>query len=368
MNNSTEKKNYRGLLIAICAAIITAVIFFAVTLVIIPNSNYKAAVKLMESGKYEEAIAAFEALDDYKDSADKIEECNAAILENDYNNATALMDEGKYEEAISAFEALNSYKDSADRITECSYGIAVDLKNAGKYEEAIAAFEALNGYNDSTALIEKCEQLILLANARVGDYIYFGSYEQDNSAFNGKEDIEWLVLDRYDNMLFIISKYALDAKPYNENGGNLTWEKCTLRSWLNNDFYNTAFSEEDKLLIVQANITDDKNGTISDAGTTDNVFLLSIPEAEKYFSADNERQCIPTDYAIAQGAYTNSQYIVDGKPACWWWLRSPSSHWIRAALIDYHGLIDSNRVFYGTEALNGGNDCVRPALWINVDA
>ncbi len=366
--NNHENNKYRGLLIAICTAIITAAIFFAVTLVIIPNSNYNAAVKLMESGKYEEAIAAFEALDDYKDSADKIEECNAAILENDYNNATALMDEGKYEEAISAFEALNSYKDSADRITECSYEIAVDLKNAGKYEEAIAAFEALNGYNDSTALIEKCEQLILLANARVGDYIYFGSYEQDNSAFNGKEDIEWLVLDRYDNMLFIISKYALDAKPYNENGGNLTWEKCTLRSWLNNDFYNTAFSEEDKLLIVQANITDDKNGTISDAGTTDNVFLLSIPEAEKYFSADNERQCIPTDYAIAQGAYTNSQYIVDGKPACWWWLRSPSSHWIRAALIDYHGLIDSNRVFYGTEALNGGNDCVRPALWINVGA
>ena len=363
MNNHAEKKNYLGLLIAICVAAIAVADYFAVTLLIIPSNNYNAAVKLMESGKYEEAIATFEELDGYKDSADKIEECNAAILETNYNNAIALMDEGKYEEAISAFEALNGYKDSADKITECSYGIAVDLKSAGKYEEAIEAFEALNGYNDCTAQIEKCEQLILLANAQVGDYVYFGAYEQDNSSFNGKENIEWLVLDRYDNKIFVISKYALDAQPYNENGGEFSWGKSTLRSWLNNDFYDAAFSDEDKLLIIQANITDDKNGTTSDTGTSDNVFLLSITEAEKYFSSDDKRQCVPTDYAIAQGAYTNFQYTVDGKPACWWWLRSPSY-----ARIDYHGSVGSRRIFYGDEALSGGNGCVRPALWIDVGA
>ncbi|MBP3696995.1 MAG: hypothetical protein J6J45_05560, partial [Clostridia bacterium] len=71
------------------------------------------------------------------------------------------------------------------------------------------------------------------SDTQVGDYITFGSYEQDNDLSNGKEPIEWLVLDKQDGKVLVISKYALDAKPYNDEYVDVTWETCTLRSWLN---------------------------------------------------------------------------------------------------------------------------------------
>jgi tetratricopeptide (TPR) repeat protein len=86
-------------------------------------NRYANAVALMEAGKYEVAITAFEALDGYKDSNDKIKQC----LDNQYAAAEALMEAGKYEEAIAAFEELDGYKDSADNVETCKYNRAVSL-------------------------------------------------------------------------------------------------------------------------------------------------------------------------------------------------------------------------------------------------
>ena len=113
-------------------------------------------------------------------------------------------------------------------------------------------------------------------------------------------------------------------------------------------------------MIQTTTVTADKNpkyATPPGNNTKDKVFLLSIPEANKYFSSDEARMCAPTDYAIAQGAVTNDNYSVDGKAAGWWWLRSPGGHDICAALVAYDG---------GPSSSYHGNDGVRPALWINL--
>lgn len=67
-------------------------------------------------------------------------------------------------------------------------------------------------------------------------YIKFGHYEQDNDASNGKEAIEWEVLGYEDGELLLISRYILDAVPYNYEWTDVTWETCALRKWLNDDF------------------------------------------------------------------------------------------------------------------------------------
>ena len=77
-------------------------------------------------------------------------------------------------------------------------------------------------------------------NIKVGDYVNFGTYEQDNNTSNGKEEVEWLVLEVKDGKALIISKYALDCKPYNTGLTGATWETCTLRKWLNNNFINAV--------------------------------------------------------------------------------------------------------------------------------
>ncbi len=87
--------------------------------------------------------------------------------------------------------------------------------------------------------------------------------------------------------------------------------------------------------------------------TKDRVFLLSIVEAEKYFSSDDARKCIATDYATARGVACNSyNYTL-------WWLRSPGYQFNYAAYVDSKGSVD----FHGHRA-DYYNFAVRPALWI----
>jgi tetratricopeptide (TPR) repeat protein len=154
----------------IASPIIVVVLAFIIILnvVIIPNGNYNDAIALMNAGKYEEAISAFEKLDGYRDSEDKVNECETLILDNKYQAAVSLLNGSKYAEALAVFESLNGYKDSATKITACKAGIqeneyqsALALMDEGNYAEAISAFEKLNGYKDSEDKIIECETNIL---------------------------------------------------------------------------------------------------------------------------------------------------------------------------------------------------------------
>ena len=196
-----------------------------------------------------------------------------------------------------------------------------------------------------------------LQNAAVGESIKFGFYEQDNNTLNGKEEIEWLVLAVEDNKALVISKYALDCQKYNSASENITWEECDLRDWLNSNFLNEAFSARHQNMIAEASVPADKNPKYStDPGnaTTDQVFLLSIIEAEEYFTS----KCKPTKYAVANGAYVNS-----GNGMCWWWLRSPGRGQNYAACAMSEGWINC-----GGSNIDFAHGCVRPAMWIDLGA
>ena len=147
------KKKKIVLIVTAIAACLVIAFLVVLTNVIIPNGKYDDAVALMNAGKYDEAISAFETLNGYKDSNAKIVECNTAILDGEYNNALALMNEGKYEEAIAAFEALDGYKDSKEQITVCNYEpkyrSAEGLLDEGKKYEAAVAFAKIKEYSDA---------------------------------------------------------------------------------------------------------------------------------------------------------------------------------------------------------------------------
>ncbi len=121
----------------------------------------------------------------------------------------------------------------------------------------------------------------------VGDYYTFGSYEQDNDLTNGSEPIEWQVLDVQDGEALLLSRYALASKPFEENKNSEAWESCSLRAWLNGEFYDAVFTRDEKASIIDGEVQAEKNpkyGTSSGNNTEDKVFLLSVPEAEIYFS------------------------------------------------------------------------------------
>lgn len=199
-----------------------------------------------------------------------------------------------------------------------------------------------------------------LKNAKIGDYITFGHYEQDSDTSNGKEAIEWLVLDKQGDKILVISKYALDCQPYNAEHDPVTWGTCALRVWLNRDFYNNAFSSEEKAKIPTVTVSPD---TIPDcydidpgSATHDRMFLLNIYEAYMYFYSDDDRKCEPTEYVKSKDTFTYES-------GCCWWLRSPGGLQYEACYVEGNGSIDE----YG-DFVNRDFIAVRPAMWIDLGA
>ena len=170
-----------------------------------------------------------------------------------------------------------------------------------------------------------------LKNAKVGDEIYFG-------ISNGQK-LWWRIIKLQDGKALVLSKCIVCKMPYNQFRNCVTWEKCTLRNWLNSDFIEGTFTQAERAIIQTSELTNGSNPEYKTPGgvtTTDKVFLLSIYEAWKY---DQER-------AIG---------------SCWW-LRSPGNNQDNAVYVFENGQINS----YGTN-ITDYEVGVRPAMWIQLD-
>ena len=116
-----------------------------VNAVVIPSNNYKTASELLSDGKYQEAIAAFEKLNGYKDSEEQIEKCYDAI----YQNAIELKGNGDNDEAARIFKYLDGFKDSEEMLKECEEILEkerIEAENKALYQEACVALQ--NGNYD----------------------------------------------------------------------------------------------------------------------------------------------------------------------------------------------------------------------------
>ena len=195
------------------------------------------------------------------------------------------------------------------------------------------------------------------------DCIYFGNYYQSNSST--KEPIKWRVLSVNGNDAFLLADQNLDAKPYNEKFTDVTWATCTLRTWLNDAFLNTAFTSAEQVAIKNTTVVNDDNPYYDIEGgenTTDKVYLLSIAEASntaygfngEFRTQRETREAKNTAYAKECGAWTSRNG--------YWWLRSPSYYSRSASSVNNYG--------YGTD--NGTDvdydNAVRPALHLNLSS
>ena len=328
------------------------------------NAIYDAAIKQMQGddkqiSNYETAIRQFRSIPGWRDADEKIDICQRKIeeLKEDRLALEQLIEKKRIADrkrkkmmrmaaAIIVLVFVVSNLITKVIIPNGKYNAAVTLYNAGKYDEAIEAFVALDGYKDSAEQIEKCyigkfgEKKNPLS---IGDTCIFGSYEQDGNTSNGTEAIEWVVLANEGYRVLLISKYGLDTESYNETHKDVIWKNCTLRKWMNDTFLNEAFNEEERQQILWTNVTADNDIDPTGKDTEDKVFLLSVPEAKKYFSSADARCC-------KAPAYANGNV--------WWWLRSRGENCLLAAYVDRDGDVDED----GCDV-----DCdvwVRPALWI----
>ena len=313
---------------------------------VITENKYDRSVALIESGDYDAAYSLLEEI-----------ERDDVITESKHDRSLALIESGDYDAAYALLEEIKRN----DVIVESKYNRAIALIEAGDYIAAYELLDCLN-YQDSEERMQEIKpeyHKYLLQNSQVGDTVFFGAYEQDNDDSNGKEDIEWQVLDKKNGKIMVISKYALDWKPYSAKWENITWENSTLRKWLNSEFINNAFTAEEQKLIPTMTVSADKNPVykVNPGNTThEQIFLLSVLEINQYFTSDNARICKPTPYAAAGSAN------VSESDSCGWWLRSPGTNQKFVAYIHGDGGVDA----YGGGC--NGSTAVRPAMWIDLGA
>ncbi len=186
---------------------------------------------------------------------------------------------------------------------------------------------------------------------QIGDIVKFGQYPQGT---NGEVlSIEWRVLEVQKDKVLLLSDRLLDYVRYNQECADVTWETCTLRKWMNNDFIQRAFNseEQDKIAIV-TNRNTTNNGTKVGNDTQDKVFALSLDEVKKYFPTDESSIAYTTDYAHTQGYDSEDR-------SDFWWMRTSGERGDIAMHVDSDGSI------YGGVGVESYNIPVRLALWIN---
>ena len=289
------------------------------------NERYKEAEFLFANGQYDAALKIYLALKGYRDSIKRISEIKTLW----YKQAEKLLSSKEYEDAIETFKALGSYKDASSRVLDVQYQLAEYMITLEDYIGAIAIFDGLGNYKD--APLKKNEYIAGLIKQGVKNNLPFGAYS-------------WCVLAVTDSKALLVTEQIIEKATYNDNRTSVTWENCSLRSYLNGNFYNN-FNTKEKGLIVTSNIINPANAEHKTAGgnaTTDNVFLLSIDEVKQYFTNDADR--------IAQY----------NRVADWWWLRSPGGDGQYAAGVEGRGNI-----------VHGGNGVtsihgLRPALFIKL--
>lgn len=188
-------------------------------------------------------------------------------------------------------------------------------------------------------------------------------------------------LDIEDGRALLLSRYILDAKPFNDEAKVVHWDSCSLRKWLNGEFLNNAFTEEEQNQVYLPPENErDINAEFfwliwhpgrpmdvdsSSLNMKDKVFLLSHKDVSEYFcGGDNETSC-PGASAEAseyvQGKYPE-WYSADERNGCAvWWLRSSSSQYPAAYIVSPADTIGFT--FILPDSLNG----IRPALWLKAE-
>lgn len=199
-----------------------------------------------------------------------------------------------------------------------------------------------------------------------------GAYEQDGNPDNGAETIDWIVLEETEDSLLLISRDVLDMVPFNSSFEGTTWDDSYIRTYLNDTFYNTAFNDSEKSVILDYPTTP---GDVSEniPEVTDKVFLLSEEEVLKYLPTEEDRMATVSQYAKAQGVWSidaenyelfgfKADEVSDKMIGCGnWWLRTNGKRTTFAMDVGASGIIRTAGHDVGMTA-----DGIRPVISISI--
>ncbi len=191
---------------------------------------------------------------------------------------------------------------------------------------------------------------------------YANGYYTSNIYWFKFEPILWRIVAEANGEVTLVCEMLIDSQEFNNHNSYINnYAKSNIRAWLNDSFYETAFNELERDLILLTTVDSyswagDFNQYVRE-NIEDYIYLLSCKEATTYFASDSARVKQTTDYAQCQGAYTYRGGSYDGNGD--WWLRSPNAN-ITTIFVDY---VDYDGGA-GNSGANGTSLGVCPALRI----
>ena len=204
-------------------------------------------------------------------------------------------------------------------------------------------------------------------NRKIKGYIMNTPDVPKGSLFFGKykyTPIEWQIIAYKDNKALLFSKYILDNKVFNNESECNNWSDSSLRDWLNNDFYNKSFTDEEKKSIIRSEVSPDSNPyyyyTNQGKTTHDHIFLLSYKELDSYLMDNDIRKYQFPTSSSHPSFIDNSidKHTMIGK----YWLRTMGVSYICATYVQDSGSIEP----YGAPTYESAHG-VRPAMWVDLD-
>ena len=214
------------------------------------------------------------------------------------------------------------------------------------------------------------------AGPAVGDTVVFGAYEQDGNTKNGKEPLEWMILDIDGDKALLITAKVVDYLK-NTDSKTVLWSKCAVRTWMNDTFYKGAFSSADRKAILTTQVHTPENPYYLRGGcdTKDRLFSLSMEEVIQYFET---RGKIGDEFITI----TDPRALTEATPAALqkalkqgdctafdthlsWLLRDTGDTYCMADVFIYGTDPDDAMLNYTGDYMWDG---VRPAMWVKLSA
>lgn len=248
---------------------------------------YQKACEKMNSASrdVQRKLAAdmFQRISGYKDADELMRKC---LEINAKKKRKSTM--GLWTAVLAAIAVMGAYA-VVSNLPGWKYREAEKLFTKEQYNEAEKMYEALGEYRDSTEKVQLCEDkkkedkrqraIIIMKKAKIGDEVEFGNYR-------------WVMLDKTEKSALLMAiqvekREEFSEVPYHEEDEAVTWETSSLRKWLNGEFLETGFDEQERSRILLTDVKNEDNGVYHTKGgedTRDYVYLPSISEAEKYSS------------------------------------------------------------------------------------
>lgn len=227
---------------------------------------------------------------------------------------------GNHEKAYKMFLRLKDYKDSEERYLDNRYKHGCEKLKDKDYEGAKKAFRAIPDYEDSGKKLVDAE-IAIIKDTKVHGDVLFG-------------EAHWIVAEKKKDKVFLIKTKPTNGLAYNTTDNKVTWKTCDLREFLNGSYMDDLFNKymKDRIIKKKVVVKDNKKFGTKGSTTTDKLYLLNNDQFYKYekdlnsFSGDywligpgetqREAQFV-SDCEVKEAGYPVNDRYINTRPCCW---------------------------------------------------